>query len=181
MIKSNCHIQFILILSINVSFFFPKIIQCSLKLQETVKPHDETSVFLSTKYRQIIQIEDELSNKMCSFNYASYQDQAVYRINLLAKNVNPSILSSNCSIETVSKGRENIWPLVILLSLILSFACFNLVRNALSKYISKRRSSDLIENQINRLESRLDSTIKHSNDLNSSHLRRSNSVDAFRG
>lgn len=130
---------------------------------------------MTTKYRQIIQIEDLDSNEICTFDFKYYQDQAVYKLDLFGQNPN---LQTNCTIQTVKQGRNNFWPLLILSSIILSVICFNLLRNTFSNYLNKRRASDLIEaGNLNRL----DSTIKHADILNSSRIKRSISVDVFRG
>lgn len=114
---------------------------------------------------------------MCTFDYRTYQDQAVYELNLFAPNVTGG-LQQNCTIEKLRKGRYDEWPLVILGSLILSAICFHLVKDMFINHLgSKRRHSDLIENGLGRL----DSTIKHSNDLNSTRPKRSVTVDVFRG
>lgn len=131
---------------------------------------------MSTRYRQIIRVEDEDSNELCNFDFKFYQDQAVYRLELFNQN-ETSLASnaSNCTLEKITQGRHNFWPLTILSSLVLSVICFTLLRDAFSTYLSKRRPSDLIDSN------RLDSTIKHTNDLNSSRSKRLVSVDVFRG
>lgn len=111
-------------------------------------------------------MEDEDSNERCNLDFRYYQDQAVYRL---------FVNASNCTLEKNTQGRHNFWPLTILSSLILSVICFALLRDVFSSYLTKRRPSDLIDSN------RLDSTIKHTNDLNSSRSKRLASVDVFRG
>ena len=150
--------------------------KCPLVLQQTVGLANETSLLLSTRYRQIIRVEDFDSNELCKFDFKYYQDQAVYSL-LLFNQSGESLASnsSNCTLEKIRHGRHNFWPLAILCSLVFSVICFNLVKDALRSYLSRRRPSDLID------PNRLDSTIKHTNDLDSSRPKRLVSVDVFRG